>query len=182
MILESKRNWWQKNWLFIAGGIFSIGYLLWFYETGNPGAFSGLKLNEKGDFLAGLFSPLAFLWLVLGFVQQGQELRLQIEELNESVKAQRDQAKHTEQNSRHVAREVFLRIYELYLDELAAIAMRMADSRTLDAAWLVREYKESGNRQNLFRELSFICTYEAESKLANLIFQAFGPKPPTFGR
>lgn len=42
-----------------------------------------LKLsgNEFGDFLAGVFSPLAFLWLVLGFFQQGQELRASIHAL-----------------------------------------------------------------------------------------------------
>lgn len=57
-----------------------------------------LKLNEKGDFLAGIFSPLAFLWLVYGYLQQGQELKqntkalkMQAEELrisNESLKQQ----------------------------------------------------------------------------------------------
>ena len=29
--------------------------------------FQSLKLNELGDFLAGVFGPVAFLWLVLGF-------------------------------------------------------------------------------------------------------------------
>lgn len=48
--------------------------------------------NEFGDFLAGAFSPVAFLWLVLGFVQQQRELqqntealRLQADELKNSV-------------------------------------------------------------------------------------------------
>lgn len=70
-----------------------------------------LKLNEKGDFLAGIFSPLAFLWLVYGYLQQGQELkqntkalnmqaeelrisneslRQQVVEMGKSVKAQQD--------------------------------------------------------------------------------------------
>jgi len=31
--------------------------------------------NAFADFLAGTFAPLAFLWLVLGFLQQGEELR-----------------------------------------------------------------------------------------------------------
>lgn len=34
-----------------------------------------LELNELGDFLAGSFSPLAFLFLYLGYKQQGEELR-----------------------------------------------------------------------------------------------------------
>lgn len=53
--------------------------------------------NEMGDFLAGSFAPLAFFWLVLGFFQQGEELRtsnqalwLQGEELRNSVEQQRE--------------------------------------------------------------------------------------------
>lgn len=48
--------------------------------------------NEFGDFLAGAFSPVAFLWLVLGYLQQQRELQqntkaleLQAEELRNSV-------------------------------------------------------------------------------------------------
>ncbi|VEI35310.1 membrane protein [Stutzerimonas stutzeri] len=54
-------------------------------------------LNEVGDFLAGVFSPLAFLWLVLGFFQQGKELNasreallLQAAELRSSVEQQKE--------------------------------------------------------------------------------------------
>ena len=61
------------------------------------------SLNELGDFLAGIFAPVAFLWLVLGYVQQGKQLeqntkaleqqekalQLQIDEMRESVKQQR---------------------------------------------------------------------------------------------
>lgn len=43
--------------------------------------FQSLKLNELGDFLAGVFGPVAFLWLVLGFLQQGRELKLSSEAL-----------------------------------------------------------------------------------------------------
>lgn len=61
------------------------------------GDVAELKPNEIGDFLAGAFAPLAFFWLVLGFFQQGSELRnsgralwLQGEELQNSVQQQRD--------------------------------------------------------------------------------------------
>lgn len=37
---------------------------------------STMELNEWGDTLAGAFGPVAFLWLVLGFLQQREELRL----------------------------------------------------------------------------------------------------------
>lgn len=41
-----------------------------------------LSLNEWGDFFAGAFAPLAFLWLVLGYLQQGEELGLSTEALH----------------------------------------------------------------------------------------------------
>lgn len=42
---------------------------------------SSLPLNEWGDFFAGMMAPLAFLWLVLGYIQQGEELRLNTDAL-----------------------------------------------------------------------------------------------------
>lgn len=54
--------------------------------------FLKLELNALGDFLAGTFSPLALLWLVIGYFQQGDELRqnsralhLQAEELRQAA-------------------------------------------------------------------------------------------------
>lgn len=61
-----------------------------------------LGLNEVGDFLAGVFGPVAFFWLVLGYVQQGRELKLssqalatQAEELRASVAQQIELVKAT---------------------------------------------------------------------------------------
>jgi hypothetical protein len=52
-------------------------------------------LDAWGNFFAGFFSPIAFLWLVLGYLQQGEELkqstealRLQADELKNSVEQQ----------------------------------------------------------------------------------------------
>lgn len=74
-------------WLLVAG------YLL----VRDPAATAKMTPNEWGDFLAGCFAPLAFLWLVLGYLQQGDELRLstdalrlQAEELKNSVEQQRE--------------------------------------------------------------------------------------------
>lgn len=43
-------------------------------------------LNEVGDFLAGAFSPLAFLWLVVGYFQQGHELSASVTQLERQAK------------------------------------------------------------------------------------------------
>lgn len=62
-----------------------------------------MRLNEWGDFLAGTFAPLAFLWLILGYRQQGEELKqntkaleYQVEELRHSVEQQKALAKATQ--------------------------------------------------------------------------------------
>lgn len=61
-----------------------------------------LGLNEFGDFLAGALGPIGIFWLVLGFFQQGAELRnsinaldLQTQELRQSVEQQRELASAT---------------------------------------------------------------------------------------
>lgn len=79
------------------GILTTIAYALamyWFID-GRWEELRQLKLNELGDFLAGAFGPLAILWLVLGFFQQGIELRqnskalnLQAQELKNSVQQQ----------------------------------------------------------------------------------------------
>ena len=42
------------------------------------------ELNQLGDFLAGLFTPVAFGWLIYGYFLQRKEFRLQREELEET--------------------------------------------------------------------------------------------------
>ena len=59
------------------------------------------KLNEWGDFFAGLFAPLAFFWLVLGYKQQGDELKDQAKELQRSVDAQRAMARAMQDQLQH---------------------------------------------------------------------------------
>ena len=63
-----------------------------------------LSLNELGDFLGGVFGPLATFWLILGFLQQGQELKqntqalkLQADEIWNSVEQQERLAKASEE-------------------------------------------------------------------------------------
>ncbi|HBM1775700.1 TPA: hypothetical protein RHH88_003623, partial [Acinetobacter baumannii] len=45
------------------------------------------SLNEMGDFFAGIFSPLAFLWVVVGYYQSQQALIMQAEDLSQNTKA-----------------------------------------------------------------------------------------------
>ena len=61
-----------------AGWIFSIGWVLMVLTVVyiRRGDIPGMGLNAWGDFLAGIAAPLALLWVVVGYYQQGEELRL----------------------------------------------------------------------------------------------------------
>lgn len=71
-----------------------LGVIAWFF-SGRVSEIAHLHPNEVGDFLAGSLGPLGILWLILGFFQQGQELRdntraldLQATELRNSTREQ----------------------------------------------------------------------------------------------
>lgn len=94
------RRGWLLDWedtLFRRGVYASFGWVacvtvfLWaFADWSNKP-----KPNEWGDIFAGVAAPIAFLWLVLGFIQQGRELKLQVQELRNTVKHQADLAEAT---------------------------------------------------------------------------------------
>lgn len=73
----------RRNGLLWFGLVLTIAYLAFVLPMVVPrlDELGTMRLNEIGDFLAGLFGPAAFLWLVLGFLQQSSELRIQSEEL-----------------------------------------------------------------------------------------------------
>lgn len=82
----------------------SLGAYAWHEWT----AMLAMQPEEFATFLSGIFAPLAFLWLVLGFRQQGDELQnsaralwLQGEELRNSVEQQRQLVAVTREQFEH---------------------------------------------------------------------------------
>ncbi|MCI1022139.1 hypothetical protein HWD96_07835 [Pseudomonas putida] len=71
------QGWGVRKYLGAVGAALTLAYvavvlpIIW----GRVDTLLTMPLNEVGDFLAGAFGPLAILWLVLGFLQQGEELR-----------------------------------------------------------------------------------------------------------
>jgi hypothetical protein len=87
----------MRNRLAWVGTVFTAVYLFGFtyFIFDRLPQLKSMDLNNVGDFLAGAFGPIAFFWLILGFMQQGAELRfsadalrLQAEELKRSVEQQ----------------------------------------------------------------------------------------------
>ncbi|HRE16401.1 MAG TPA: hypothetical protein PLW86_04930 [Rhodocyclaceae bacterium] len=63
--------------LSVIGIAITVAYLagLWWFFDGRITEIRSMQPNNIGDFLAGIFGPLAILRLILGFFQQGVELR-----------------------------------------------------------------------------------------------------------
>ncbi|MGF1550878.1 MAG: hypothetical protein ACFBWO_00055 [Paracoccaceae bacterium] len=86
-----------------VGITISVVYLIFvlrYFVIRNP-EFYYMTPNEVGDFMAGVLGPLATFWLILGFFQQGRELRnstialrQQSREFSKTVQAQQAQIKY----------------------------------------------------------------------------------------
>lgn len=84
----STANGKRVQWRTVVGVLLTFVYLcLAAYLS--RGMWSSLtQLNEVGDFLAGIVGPIALLWLILSYLQQGSELRAQADEIKRSVQEQ----------------------------------------------------------------------------------------------
>jgi hypothetical protein len=99
MLMKEKRFWFG-----IAVTVSWLAFAAYMLESNKRPD----HLNLWGDFFSGFFAPLAFLWLVLGYLQQGEELkhstealRLQAEELRNSVEQQSQLVAITREQMKH---------------------------------------------------------------------------------
>ncbi len=122
------KKWWANLERRFKGGVIAsifwltvgLGYAWGFFGWSN---FWCLKPNELGDFFAGLSAPLAFLWLVLGYMQQGEEIK----ETRVEIKRQADSIAA---NEMHARRDTFFKFAELVREQLMSLAFTMALSKT----------------------------------------------------
>jgi len=94
-----------------------------------------------GGFLEGAFAPLAFLWLVIGFFLQREELQrssraidLQYREMRRATEHAEVQAAAIAANEMHARQEAFLRVVELIQQQLAAVLGQLYMSSQAAAA------------------------------------------------
>lgn len=78
------------------------------YSSTCEGTFRCLTASEWGDFLAGVFAPTAFLWVVATVMLQSDELRLQREEMAESRSVLTEQAIEARQQALYLGEQTRL--------------------------------------------------------------------------
>jgi hypothetical protein len=107
--------------LWVASQIYYIVHVVGFQHFVDEGPPS------VGGFLEGAFAPLAFLWLVIGFFLQREELQrssrsidLQYQEMRRATEQAEAQARAIAANELHARQEAFLRVAELIQQQLGA--------------------------------------------------------------
>lgn len=150
------RIWWRHPNRRVRFGVrLTTGWLLLcvvVYVVLSKGPFVRLEPNHWGDVAAGIAAPVAFLWLVLTYLQQGEELKLQRKELSlqrrETARLANEtqrQAASIEATEQHARRDTFMRFHELVLDQLnqraRVVCRRMAqhfgDQIRLDTSYAI---------------------------------------------
>ncbi len=88
-----------------------FGVVLWLRSPFTVEGIRAMRINEFGDALAGIVGPVALLWLVLGYFQQGDELRqngealrLQADELKNAVDQHKEMVKASNAHLEHAKR------------------------------------------------------------------------------
>ncbi|MCT7666790.1 hypothetical protein [Shinella kummerowiae] len=91
-----------------------------------PPATACLGLNEWGDFLAGVFAPLAFVWLAIAVVLQSAELREQRKEFKHNRNVMKAQAEEARRQAAYIGTQI--QIMEA-LEQDKAIQVHLAHLR-----------------------------------------------------
>lgn len=110
----------------LVGTVAWAGFVAWYLDqSGQMKAVLTATPNNFGDFWAGTFAPLAFWWLVLGYFQQGIELRQNVEALEQQSKETANlvvqakvQAEAIKANELHARRDIFLRYADLMVADM----------------------------------------------------------------
>jgi hypothetical protein len=152
-----------------------VGFVAWYidrYEKWQ--SFSSMELSQFGDFFAGVSAPLAFWWLVLGYFQQGIELRQNVNVLKQQSietanlvaqqKLQTDAIKANlalaSDQSLIAKRNLFIVTAEPILAELHEIGIVLYEKcEAASSEWTIRRRAwkdrfDAGDKQIIFRGMA----------------------------
>ncbi len=104
----------------------SVATVAWFAIVGfvsfiNRDAFCGMKPADWGNFVAGVTAPAAFLWFILAYLQQGEELRLN----TRALELQAQELSHQVEETRNLVRQAELQAEAS--KELAEVTRQQAE-------------------------------------------------------
>lgn len=152
----------------IFGWIATIAWMLaWAIFLHNDWqSASDMAFNEWGDYFAGISAPLAFMWLVIGYFQQGEELsqntkaleqqekalKLQVDELKHSVEQQNRSAVALGIQSKIAGYTARLNATNHVLESLDQQIIRAEKSDNVDATKNVRELTEKQQQYEVLLE------------------------------
>lgn len=106
----------MKNSTKLGIGISLFWLFCWFFYAYYTGIdITKMSLNELGDFVAGISAALAFLWLILGYHQQGEELSQNTKALKEHDESLKKQA----ESLKELAEATFAQVEETKRQALA---------------------------------------------------------------
>ncbi len=114
------------------------------------------RAPEMGGFLEGAFAPLAFLWLVVGFFLQQQQLeqntasiRAQLVEMRRAAEQAEVQSRAIEADELHSRQDTFLRVADMVNEQLGTIAGFLVTSKLIELPGGV----EGNGGSDLWREM-----------------------------
>lgn len=125
----------------------------------------GKKLNSLGDFLAGLFAPVAFLWLVVTVFLQKQELSLTRQEMVDTRNVMIDQAAEAKAQKEFIEQQTAIMKRQADLAETSYkknLRLQMFDKR-------VAVYDEI--HRHLSAPIKTIATYDAFFEFRHLVYR-----------
>ena len=104
-----------------VGFIVTVIYMasIYFLFEEKVHSIGALELNAVGDFLAGFFAPLAFLWLVVSLWLQRSELRQNTEALNLQISELHATVQHQGEIARASSAELKKERPYLYVEEMS---------------------------------------------------------------
>lgn len=113
--------------------------------------FAKLELNAIGDVLAGVFAPLAFLWLFVATMIQGQELALTRQVMTEQSETSKEQAETAEKQAKFL--------------EMQAKAMGLQSELAIDTALFSQRMAMFDKRIEVFNDyLNFARKHERHKR------------------
>lgn len=163
MSLAARLGMTPPNLRLVIGAVVSLLWLalLWWYVATQVG-FANLvqfQPNELGAFLGGAFAPPALMWFAIGFFHQwgridtlGTAIAVQAQAIERMAGDVARQGAAIANHDVQVNRDTFMRLAEVYLGELNALAGEMIarfDPAMAEAAW---NRHSMGDRQAMFRD------------------------------